>query len=279
MRQRRVAAIHDISCFGKCSLTVALPIISACGAETAVIPTAVLSTHTGGFKNFTFRDLTDDLLAIARHWKSEGITFDALYTGYLGSKAQAEIVCQIIDEIRNEDTKVIVDPGMADNGKLYTGFDGDFPLQMKKLCMKADIITPNITEASLLLGIPFRQAPHGRDYIESTVCKLAELTGKSVVLTGVCPDDSRIGAAVFDVAGIDYCFAERVPSSYHGTGDIFASTLTGALMNGKTLKEATEAAVKFTRSCIERTFKDHGEMRYGVNFESELSNLMKLLNR
>lgn len=279
MRQKRVAAIHDISCFGKCSLTVALPIICACGTETAVIPTAVLSTHTGGFKNFTFRDLTDDLLAIARHWKSEGITVDAVYTGYLGSKAQVEIVCKIIEEIRNEYTKIIVDPVMADNGRLYNGFDSDFPLQMKKLCMKADVITPNITEASLLLGIPFEQSPHSREYIESILYKLRELTGKSVVLTGVCPDEKNIGAAVFDGDNIDYCFAERVPSSYHGTGDIFASTLTGVLMNGKTLYESAGVAVEFTRSCIERTFKDHKEMRYGVNFEAELPNLMKLLNR
>jgi pyridoxine kinase len=165
-KQKRLAAIHDISCFGKCSLTVALPIISAAGIETSVIPTAVLSTHTGGFKGYTFRDLTADLKPIAEHWSSLGLRFDAVYTGYLGSFEQLNIVSEIISLLKTADTLVIVDPVMADNGKLYASFPLNFPEGMKKLCSLADVIEPNLTEASLLLDLPYNEGPYTKDYIE-----------------------------------------------------------------------------------------------------------------
>ena len=277
MSQKRVAAIHDISCFGKCSLTVALPILSAAGIETPVIPTAVLSTHTGGFSGYTFRDLTDDIMPVARHWKKEGITVDAVYSGYLGSKEQVGLVMDAVREIRNDDTIMIVDPVMADNGKLYGGFAPDFPMEMRKLCETADIITPNITEASFMLGVPYRDGPYDEEYINDIISGLAKMTSGKVVLTGVFFDDERIGAACFDGKETSYAFSERIPTSYHGTGDVFSSTLVSAIMNGKSLKQATQIAVDFTYACIKRTFYNHPEMKYGVNFEAELPYLLKML--
>ncbi|MCQ2440844.1 MAG: pyridoxamine kinase [Clostridia bacterium] len=277
MSQKRVAAIHDISCFGKCSLTVALPILSAAGIETPVIPTAVLSTHTGGFSGYTFRDLTDDIMPVAKHWKKEGITVDAVYSGYLGSKEQIGLVMDAVREIKNDDTIMIVDPVMADNGKLYGGFAPDFPTEMRKLCETADIITPNITEATFMLGVPYRDGPYDEEYINDIISGLAKMTSGKVVLTGVFFDDERIGAACFDGKETSYAFSERIPTSYHGTGDVFSSTLVSAIMNGKSLKQATQIAVDFTYSCIKRTFYNHPEMKYGVNFEAELPYLLKML--
>lgn len=277
MMQKRVAAIHDISCFGKCSLTVALPLISATGIEVAAIPTAILSTHTGGFTGYTFRDLTDDILPVARHWQSAGISTDAVYTGYLGSKEQVSIVIDAIDLIKKEGAPVIVDPVMADHGRLYGGFPDDFPQEMKKLCRHADIITPNITEAAFMLGIEYKDGPYDTKYIEKLLTGLRAMTDGKIVLTGVWFDDRRIGAACFDGENIDYVFSERIETSYHGTGDVFASTLVAAYMNGLTLKDATKTAVDFTCACIARTWRDHKEMRYSVNFEAEIPNLIRMI--
>ena len=193
--QKRVAAIHDISCFGKCSITVALPLISAAGIETAVIPTAILSTHTAGFKDYTFRDLTDDIIPVAKHWKSEGITVDAVYSGYLGSKEQVELVENSIDYMKKDGTIFIVDPVMADHGVLYGGFPSDFPMEMKKLCAVADIITPNITEACLMTGIAYQKPPYTKEDIEGLISALAEITEGKIVLTGVAFKDFSVSRA------------------------------------------------------------------------------------
>lgn len=275
--QKRVAAIHDISCFGKCSLTVALPLLSAAGIETAVIPTAVLSTHTGGFTGYTFRDLTDDILPVARHWKQSGIAVDAVYTGYLGSKRQVELVAKAISLIRKPNGLILVDPVMADHGKLYGGFPPEFPQEMRKLCCVADIITPNITEASMMLDIPYKEGPYTEEYINQIITGLADMTGARIVLTGVYFDEKRIGAACYENGRTDYAFSERIPSFYHGTGDVFACALLAAVMNGRGLKAATQIAVNFTYSCIKRTAVEHPEMRYGVAFEQEIPNLLKFL--
>lgn len=275
--QKRVAAIHDISCFGKCSLTVALPILSAAGIETAVIPTAVLSTHTGGFTGYTFRDLTDDILPVARHWKKEGVSVDAVYTGYLGSKEQIALVAAAIELIKKEAAVVIVDPVMADNGRLYDGFPEDFPKEMRKLCRRADIITPNITEAALMLDMPYHSEGYTEEYITEILNGLAAETGAAVVLTGVSFDDRRVGAACLQDGRIDYAFSERIETTYHGTGDVFSSTLVAALMNGRSLKAATQIAVNFTYSCIRRTLSEYPQVRYGVAFEPEIPNLLKYL--
>lgn len=277
MSQKRVVAIHDISCFGKCSLTVALPILSACGAECSVIPTAVLSTHTGGFSGYTFRDLTDDILPVAAHWRSEGITADVFYTGYLGSEKQAEIVKRTIEMLRTDSSMVIVDPAMADFGRLYKGFGEEFPLAMLTLCQCAEIIVPNITEACLLTGIEYLEPPYSEEYIEKLIQRTAELTGASVVLTGVCFDERRIGAAISEKGEIKYALTRRIPITYHGTGDVFASAMIGALLNDRSLQAAVQIAVNFTRESIEKTVEENPEREYGVNFESALPELFKVL--
>lgn len=277
MSQKRVVAIHDISCFGKCSLTVALPILSACGAECAIIPTAVLSTHTGGFSGYTFRDLTDDILPVASHWRREGITSDVFYTGYLGSVKQTELVKRTIEMLRTEASQIIVDPAMADSGKLYKGFPDDFPLAMLSLCQSADIIVPNITEACMLTGIEYLEPPYTEEYIENLIKRVADLTGANVVLTGVCFDDRRIGAAIYENGELRYALTRRIPALYHGTGDVFASAMIGALINDRSLQAAVQIAVNFTRESIEKTIEENPEREYGVNFESALHELFMVL--
>ena len=233
-RQKRVAAIHDISCFGKCSLTVAMPIISAAGIEVSVIPTAVLSTHTGGFPGYTYRDLTDDILPIVSHWQTLDLSLDAIYTGFLGSYKQIDIVSEVFDRLYTPGTLIVVDPVMADNGRLYSVFDEHFPQGMKKLCKHADLIIPNITEACLMLEKPYHPGPYDRQHIEDLLAELSELGPSQVVLTGVCFDDKQLGTACYDAPSgtIDYAFSERIEGFYHGTGDVFASALTAGLLSG-----------------------------------------------
>jgi len=276
-KQKRVAAVHDISCFGRCSLTVALPIISSAGIETAVIPTAVLSTHTGGFTGFTYRDLTDDIEPIVKHWMSLDLEFDSIYTGFLGSFQQIEIVERLFKALSTKNTLKVVDPVMADNGTLYKIFPADFPKGMKKLCSKADVIIPNITEAVLMLGEKYKDGPYTKEYIEGLLKKLGKIGARMIVLTGVSFHEERLGAACYDVKTkeISYAFEKRIPGYYHGTGDVFGSALVAAMVNGKSLKEAMEIAVGFTVGSIQRT-KDAGtDIRFGVNFEEGIPQLIK----
>ena len=196
---KRVLAVHDISCFGKCSLTAALPIISAAGIETTVLPTAVLSTHTGGFTGFTYRDLADDLMPIARHWQTLDLRFDAIYTGFLGSIGQIDLVIELIALLKGEGTRVIVDPVMADHGELYGLFSADFPRGMARLCAVADVIIPNTTEAALLLGRDWTAPPYTEEQVRELCSALTdELGAAAVVLTGVAFDKARLGAASYE---------------------------------------------------------------------------------
>ena len=277
--QKRVAAIHDISCFGKCSLTVALPIISAAGIECAAIPTAILSTHTGGFSGYTFRDLTDDILPVAEHWKKENISVDAVYTGYLGSKEQIDIVKNAVSLIKNEDTLLIVDPVMADHGKLYGGFPEDFPKEMRKLCEIADIITPNFTEAAFMLGEEYKAGPYTKEYVEDMLLKLKDMCKENckIVLTGVFFDNTHMGAACLENGKISYVFSKYVDAAYHGTGDVFTSALTCGILNGKTLSDSAQIASDFTADCIRLTKDEYPYMKYGVNFEAKLPYLIESL--
>ena len=279
MFQKRAAAIHDISCFGKCSLTVAIPVLSAAGIETCPIPTAMLSTHTGGFTNIHIRDLTDDVMPVAEHWKSLDLRFDAIYTGYLGSFRQLDIVSDFFDKFKSEGTTIIVDPVMADNGRLYGGITDDFPAGMRKLCEKADIITPNLTEANLMLGEEYKDGPYTQEYIEDILRRLGTFGAKTVVLTGVYFDQLQLGAAALDVATgrISYAMGEWVDGCYHGTGDTFTSVLLAALLNDCSLNDSLQIAVDYVSRCVKRTSKDHPYMTYGVNFEAELPSLMKAL--
>ncbi len=276
-RQKRVAAIHDISGFGKCSLTVALPIISAAGIETAVIPTAVLSTHTGGFTGFTYRDLTSDLRPFAKHWQSLNLAFDAIYTGFLGSFEQLEIVSEIFDKLKSPKTLILIDPVMADNGKLYSIFPNDFPEGMRKLCAKADIIIPNITEATLLLGEPYKEGAYTKEYINDLLHKLSDIGANKIVLTGVYFDNKQLGAATFDrtTGEISYILANRIEGYYHGTGDVFGSALLSALLNDFPLAEATRIAVDFTVGSIKRTAEAGTDIRFGVDFERGIAGFLK----
>lgn len=278
MTQKNVAAIHDISGFGRCSLTVALPLLSAAGIQTAVIPTAVLSTCTGEFKGNTFHDLTRDIEPIAEHWKKEGICFDGIYTGYLCSASQVYSVISAIEHIKTPDTLLIVDPVMGDNGKAYSGFSVSFPSYMLRLCQKADIITPNITEAALLTGMPYKSGISEKVYIEMLLKRLNELTNAKVVLTGVSFEKRRIGAAILENGEITYVSAEKQPVSFHSTGDVFTSVLTGSMLNGRSLKAAAQIAVSFTSGCIKQTIEDGSNPKFGVNFEQQIPNLIKYLD-
>lgn len=273
---KRILTIQDISCVGKCSLTVALPIISAMGVEAAVMPTAVLSTHTQ-FSGFTFRDLTDDMLPIAKHWKNENIDFDAIYTGYLGSFEQLDIVGKIFDDFKTPKTKIIVDPVMADGGKLYKGFTEEFAHSMASLCAKADVIVPNLTEASFMLGVPYVGDDYDEKYIKEMLSKLCALGTKTAVLTGVSLNSGKLGVMSLDSQSGEYFYYERehLPVAYHGTGDIFASTFTGALSLGKSTSEALRIATDYTVECISLTLADENRRTYGVNFEQAIPYLVE----
>ena len=277
---KRVLAVHDISCFGKCSLTVALPIISAAGIETTVLPTAVLSTHTGGFEGFTYRDLTEDMMGIAQHWQGLDLHFDAIYSGYLGSFEQIDLVIELISRLKSDDTLVIVDPVMADHGELYGLFPADFPQGMARLCAVADVIIPNTTEAALLLGREWAAPPYTEQQVRELCGALtSELGAAAAVLTGVAFDEAHLGAASFEAASGKFALAGEalVPDMYHGTGDVFGSVLVAALVCGASLSAATEAAVRFTVACIQRSYEARTDNRYGVNFESGLAGLADLI--
>ena len=234
MAYPKVLTIQDISCVGQCSLTVALPIISACGIETCVLPSAVLSTHTSGFSGYTFRDLTEDMPAIKAHWMKEGITFNAIYTGYLGSTKQIDYVEDIFADTAADGCVKIVDPAMADNGSLYPGFDAEFVDAMKILCGKADYILPNITEACFLTGMEYR-TEYDRAYIDELLEKLTALGCKNVIFTGISYAPGKTGVVIFENGVYSYYEHEKLPNSCHGTGDIYASAFVGACVRGKSL--------------------------------------------
>lgn len=278
-QQKKVAAIHDLSGFGKCSLTVALPILSAAGIEVCAVPTAVLSSHTGGLTGYTYRDLTEDIPGFQSQWKQLGLEFDALYSGFLGSYEQIEIVSEFFDTFRTDRTLIMVDPVMADSGKLYPTITPAMAANMEKLCRKADIIVPNLTEAAFLLGEEFYDGPYDRAYIESLLCRLSALGPKQVVLTGVWFNPDLLGAAGYDRESdsVSYAFSPRVGGSYHGTGDIFASALLSGLLNSMSLCNAMQLAVDYTSGCIRRTKQAGTDVRFGVNFEAGLPKFMREL--
>lgn len=271
---KRIVSIQDISDLGKCSLTAALPVISALGVECAVMPTAVLSTHTM-FRGFTFHDLTDEMEPVARHWKEQGIRFDAIYTGYLGSYRQIEIVKKFFADF-GEGAKIIVDPAMADNGRLYTGFTPEFALKMAELCKGADIVLPNITEACFMLGKEYKEN-YGRDYIIDLLEGLKGLGAKDCVITGVSFEDGRLGAMKLDseTGEVFEYYTDRQPESFHGTGDLFSSAVVGGVMRGMTVDNALRLACDFICESIRLTIGEAGHNTYGVNFEDAIPYLLK----
>jgi len=272
MDYKRVLTIQDISCVGQCSLTVALPIISACGVECAIMPSAVLSTHTGGFSGFTFLDLTEELPKIHDHWRKENIKFDAIYTGYLGSQKQIEIVKNIME---TEKTVNIIDPVFADHGKLYTGFDLDYVRGMKDLIGLSDFILPNITEACFLTDTEYKEE-YDKEYIDSLLEKLSKITKGTVILTGVSFKKGKTGVMVYKDGDKKYYEHKKIDRAYHGTGDVFASAFTGAYMGGKDSFKAAKIAANYTIKCIEETINDDSHF-YGVKFEKAIPSLIKML--
>ena len=270
MAYKRILTIQDISCVGQCSMTVALPILSACGHETCILPTAVLSTHTGGFGKPVVQHLQVD--GLWRHWKAQGIDFDAILVGYLGSVQAVETVSEILDEMLAPGGVSIVDPAMADHGRLYSGFDEEYARAMQRLCEKAHIMIPNITEAAMMAGLPFRE-----DFDEAWVRQLlGKLRGREVVLTGVGFAPDRTGSAVRRGGQVTFQSHEKLGRSYHGTGDIFAACFTGALMQGRSLENSAALAGEFTRQCIENTAANPAHW-YGVKFETALPWLISRL--
>lgn len=275
MDYKRILTIQDISCVGQCSLTVALPILSACGLETAILPSAVLSTHSVGFRDFTFRDLTEDIPGIQHHWQQEGIRFQAVYTGYLGSARQIEMVKDICRNLLVPGGKKIVDPAMADRGELYPVFDMDFVQEMKKLVGEGDIVLPNITEASLLTDTEYREE-YDEEYICGLVAGIHRLGAGTVVLTGVSYDAQSTGVLVSEQGKQTYYRHELLDRGCHGTGDVYASSFVGAYMHGKTVPEAARIAADYTLACIKNTLDDPDHW-YGVKFEPVLGELIEAL--
>lgn len=274
MAYRRILTIQDISCLGQCSMTVALPILSACGHETCILPSAVLSTHTGGFGAVHKRDLTEDIPAIINHWKHEQLCFDAVYTGYLGNIEQIDMVHDIFHTMVASDGVRIVDPAMADHGKLYSGFDQAYVDKMKKLCREADVLIPNITEACLLTDTPY-QAQLSEPYVQQLLEKLGDFC-PCVILTGVGFAENETGVMVYQQGKVWHYTHLKIAQSYHGTGDIFAAAFAGAWQQEKTLTEAVKIAADYTAACIRKTAEAPAHW-YGVRFETALPELISML--
>lgn len=270
---KRIVSIQDISCIGKCSETVALPIISSMGVETAILPTSILSTHTG-FKNFTFKNLSDECRKIIEHWKEEKFEFDLIYIGYTGTEEILDLVLYFIDEFKTDKNIVVFDPAMADHGKMYSGISKSIIEKMKKVCKKADYLRPNITESALLSGKEYKENPTLEE-VQEIAMNLKNMGSKNVIITGV-EKEGKIGALGYN--GKEFCsnFETKYDVSYHGTGDIFTSTLSGCLVQGKSISEAIKVATKFTTECVKLTYEDKNGIKYGVNFERAIPYLIEL---
>lgn len=275
MAYQRILTIQDISCVGQCSLTVALPILSACGHETAALPTAVLSTHTGRFQGYTFRDLTDDIPGICAHWEREGLDFSAVYTGYLASARQIALVRDVIRSRLRPGGVLIVDPAMADDGRLYSGFGTDVVDAMRTLCAEADYILPNVTEAALLAGMDYREKLD-LAYAEQLAAGAAASERQTVILTGVGLEPGKTGFLLWNNGKNSYYSHEKLNCGGYGTGDVFASAFTGTLLNGRTAERAARLAADYTARCAARTAQDPAHW-YGLEFEPELPWLIRRL--
>lgn len=276
---KKILTIQDLSCVGQCSLTVALPVISAAGIETAVLPTAVLSTHTGGeFSDFTFRDLTEDMPNIYKSWQKNGQMFDCIYTGYIAGIKQLDYINEIIAGSLKQDGKIIIDPVMGDFGEYYKGFNDDFAKKMSEFCENADVIMPNLTEACILTSTKYRQT-YDKSYVESLMVKLADICKRYVVLTGVSFDNANLGVSIFDKERNKSCyyFHKKYNRHFYGTGDLFASALTGAFVGGANFEKSVQIADKFVTKAIENTLDDSSHW-YGVHFEKALPYYISLLN-
>ena len=273
----KILTIQDISCFGQCSITVALPVISAFGIETAILPSAVLSTHTAGFTDFTVRDLTEDLPEIRKHWEKEGISFDAIYTGFIASAEQLDYIKDIIDSRLNSEGLVFVDPAMADHGEFYNGFDQEFADKMGELCKLGDFILPNTTEACFILHKPWKEEFTKEEMLEMAN-ELSEFTKRYVILKGDTHKENELGMIVLDKkeSTCEFVYNDKIDYVSHGTGDVFASAFVGSTMIGKSPTDAAKVAGEFTKKAIEKTIGDENH-KYGVKFEQVIPELYDLL--
>lgn len=275
MNYKRILTIQDISCVGQCSLTVALPILSACGQETCILPSAVLSTHTMGYSFPYIRDLTPDIPDLQKHWQKENILFDTIYTGYLGSTQQVAMVENILETMVAQGGKTVVDPAMADHGKLYPAFDMAYVEAMKGLVSKADVVVPNLTEACFLTGCTYQER-YDNAYIMDVVAKLHALGTKWVVLTGIAFEEGMTGVLISGEDTVDHYVHPKIPKNFHGTGDVYASAFVGSWVSGKTMNDAARIAADYTCKCIENTIDDESHW-YGVKFETALPYLIQRL--
>lgn len=274
---KRILTVQDISCLGKCSITIALPVISALGVECVILPTAVLSNHTL-FKAFTVKDLSDQIVPITRQWQSEGVEFDAIYTGYLGTEEQIDMMKDLFKTFGSGDDKLIfVDPVMADNGKLYPAFDMDYARKNTELCSCADIIVPNITEACIMTGMEYREE-YDEAYVRELLSRVVNLGARISVLTGVSLSEGKTGVMGYDRDKDEYSVYQndKVDATFHGTGDLFSSTMIGEIMHGKDWKDAMRIAADYTAHTIAVTMNDPKKPWYGVNFEETIPYLVNL---
>lgn len=274
---KRILTVQDISCLGKCSITIALPVISALGVECVILPTALLSNHTL-FKSFTVKDLSDQIEPICEKWQDEGVQFDAIYTGYLGTIEQIDMMKDLFVKFGSgEDKLIFVDPAMADRGKLYPAFDMAYARKNAELCSCADIIVPNITEACFMTDTEYREE-YDEDYIRGLLSKVVNLGARVSVLTGVSLSEGKTGVMGYD-KNSDELFVyqnDKVGAMFHGTGDLFSSTVIGEIMHGKDWKDAMRIAADYTAYTIEMTMKDPKKPWYGVNFEATIPQLISM---
>ena len=279
MEYKRILTIQDISCIGQCSLTVALPIISAFGIETCILPSAILSTHTAGFKGFTCLNFTEEFKKIIAHWEKEKINFNAFYTGYLLNKEQINIIKEIFTKFSiNNNSLKIIDPVMGDNGELYTGFDLNFVQAMKSLCLNADIILPNLTEACLLTGYEYKEK-YDEEYISNLIKKLEEFKVKIIIITGIGYEENTTGIIVVENGKTKYYKHKKISTISYGSGDVFSSIFIGSYLKGMNAFDAACAAADFVFECIEYTIKDTSHW-YGVKFEPLLADfVIRLKNK
>lgn len=272
MSTPRIAAIHDLSCFGRCSLTIALPVLSAMGCQCCPLPTALLSAHTG-FPGNTFLDLAAEMGRIAEHWAAMDLQFDAIYSGFLGSADQVDTVARFFDTFKKSDTAVIVDPVMGDHGTAYRTCTPELCRGMRVLAENSDVITPNLTEAALLLNRPYEEIRQSDAY--EVVRRLSLGGRRSVVLTGYSSESGQTGALCFDRDSGESKAVQtpREPQDFSGTGDLFASVLAGGVARGVPLFQAAQAAADFVRDCIARTLAEGLTEQDGVDFEPLLGQL------
>lgn len=273
---KRILTIQDISCLGKCSITIALPVISALGTECVILPTAVLSNHTL-FRSFTVKDLSDQIVPICEKWVDEDVRFDAVYTGYLGSIEQIDMMKKLFDTFRTDDNIIFVDPVMADNGRLYPAFDMEYARKNTELCSHADIIVPNITEACIMTDMDYREE-YDESYVKELLARLDKLGARISVLTGVSLSEGKTGVMGYDREKDEFYTYQndKVGAMFHGTGDLFSSTVIGEIMRGKDWKDAMRIAADYTAHTIRVTMEDPKKPWYGVDFETTIPDLLAM---